>query len=375
MSLQAIKAVRASRLEPRLRSLALVLASYAHSKTGRIFPGIQRIAQDLGVKESQAYDLLRDLRATQVVQRIGCHHRTRCFTYDYTQLAAYQPAGAKPNRSRSAAATPSLPAHVTSSPPEVTTAHVTSSPPERNLQSTGNPILISEMKEVKKNLLTYVPVPPLTLAASTSKPSKPSKSITAEATKDHDGTNDLAEIDATTDALLSTFKALYFEQRGEPYRERTTDRDKACELALTHDPTDLCTMVQTMLTEDAGGDAWVAKSDRSISVLYHRAESLLKVVKQVQSQPPSPGVEWGAVLTQLKGRLPTYAFHQWFGSTHQAACVGNVLHVAVESDEQRGWIRRHYTAQLQAALTDAAIGVSRIEFVILARRPDVERTG
>jgi hypothetical protein len=164
MSLQAILAVRASRLEPRLRSIALVLATYEHPKTRDIFPGSKAIARDLGVTRRAATDSLRAILATQVVQRNGWRDRKRNYGLDYARLAAHQ---FMPKPSRPRAHNGTFVGRATTPGHEQPTAHVTARSDaatwavygQRHGQSVDSPILINEMNlEMKKNLPERAPV-------------------------------------------------------------------------------------------------------------------------------------------------------------------------------------------------------------------------
>jgi len=167
------------------------------------------------------------------------------------------------------------------------------------------------------------------------------------------------------DEFLTTFKALFQQHRGQPYRPRTNDRDKLIGLLAEYGVDDLTSMAQVLLTLPSTVDEWIASSDRSIAVLAHKAALLLELAGTHRAA--ASGVEWGAVLERLEGKLPRNEFHQWLAPTRQVECVGDVLSVSVDSDEQRRWVQRNYATQLDAALTEAGIGVSRVEFVVRDR--------
>jgi len=69
-------AVYASHLEPRLRFLAVVLASYGNDNGRRIFPGIGPLKRATGLEESAVRRQLRDLIDLKVLQRDGFHKGT-----------------------------------------------------------------------------------------------------------------------------------------------------------------------------------------------------------------------------------------------------------------------------------------------------------
>lgn len=144
MSLQAQRAVNASRLEPWLRHLAVALAFYEpegdkHGATIR--PGIRTLAQALGRTERMVYYGIQALVARHILIRTGWHHRTRCYRLDRAQLASYQPSltpemGFRSQARRSEVATPEMGFSLT---------------PEMGF-SLGPRVLISDLKtDLKKN--------------------------------------------------------------------------------------------------------------------------------------------------------------------------------------------------------------------------------
>ena len=67
MSVRVVDAVLASPLDRRLRFLAVVLATYADDEGGSVYPGVKRLAGQLGTQPRAVRDGLRQLRRLEVL--------------------------------------------------------------------------------------------------------------------------------------------------------------------------------------------------------------------------------------------------------------------------------------------------------------------
>lgn len=97
-----VRAVQASRLERRLRFLAVTLATFASDDGTNVRPGIRRLMQALGLKRSAVRAGLKELmdQDHQILIPTGFHHHTRVYRFDLARLATYEPspAAAKPTK-------------------------------------------------------------------------------------------------------------------------------------------------------------------------------------------------------------------------------------------------------------------------------------
>jgi hypothetical protein len=82
---------------------------------------------------------------------------------------------------------------------------------------------------------------------------------------------------AAVDSFLEMFTTRFRERRGRNYRPRDGERQKACELVEAYTAEQLARMTDLLLGLDQHDrDTWLADTDRSISVLHHRADQLLR---------------------------------------------------------------------------------------------------
>jgi hypothetical protein len=91
MSLNLIDAVYASRIEPRLRFLASVLAKYGNDDGQDIYPGPVQLMTATGQEENTIREGLQALVDSGVLVRDGFHGHTRRFRFDLDRLASYEP--------------------------------------------------------------------------------------------------------------------------------------------------------------------------------------------------------------------------------------------------------------------------------------------
>lgn len=92
MSVHVMKAVYASRLEHRLRLLAVTLASFSpNDDGGEIYPGVTRLMQMLDMEKRAVRAQLHQLIARGVLLRDGYRGHARCYRYDLDRLASYEP--------------------------------------------------------------------------------------------------------------------------------------------------------------------------------------------------------------------------------------------------------------------------------------------
>jgi hypothetical protein len=105
MSVKAMDAVLASRVTPpSLKLTLLVLANHLNKDTHRCDPGVDSIAEQVGVSRSQALRLIGSLKAAGLVavrQRGG--HQSSQYTLNFAQIAAFSGStDATPRRSTGA---------------------------------------------------------------------------------------------------------------------------------------------------------------------------------------------------------------------------------------------------------------------------------
>jgi hypothetical protein len=94
MSWTVVRAVYESRLETKLRFLAVTLAWHAHDDGREIRPGIERLARALGIHARAVKYGLRELRDRQLLVRDGRSGSVRRYRLDLERLATYTPAEA-----------------------------------------------------------------------------------------------------------------------------------------------------------------------------------------------------------------------------------------------------------------------------------------
>ena len=86
-----LNAVHDSRIEPRLRHLAVELAIYADDDGREIYPGIQRLMRALGMAERGVRAALRLLITSGVLDRDGYQGHARRYRFNLEHLARYEP--------------------------------------------------------------------------------------------------------------------------------------------------------------------------------------------------------------------------------------------------------------------------------------------
>jgi hypothetical protein len=92
MSVEAIDAVIASRITPpSLKLTLLVLANHMNKHTGRCDPGVDTVAEEVGVSRGQALRLIGDLKAAELIAvRHRGGHQTSQYTLNFDRIAAYR---------------------------------------------------------------------------------------------------------------------------------------------------------------------------------------------------------------------------------------------------------------------------------------------
>jgi hypothetical protein len=88
MSGRLVSAVLASALEAWLKPYAMAYASFGEDDGSKVYPGIRRIARELGKSERQAQNAaaaLRSLRVLKLQQPAGPHRSAR-YVFDITAL-------------------------------------------------------------------------------------------------------------------------------------------------------------------------------------------------------------------------------------------------------------------------------------------------
>ncbi|MEP7308026.1 MAG: helix-turn-helix domain-containing protein [Acidobacteriota bacterium] len=170
------------------------------------------------------------------------------------------------------------------------------------------------------------------------------------------------------DEFKKSFLNLYHRHRaGATYHWTKRDSANAHGLLAVYPYDDLVAMSEILLTLPSNADAWVGESDRSTSVLSHRA-SFLSNALAAQTRHPDA---WTRVLERLETKLSTWDFRKWFGSTKQwkISPDGLTLFVAVDGQLHQRWIQDHYHEHVAAAAAEAAIPQNFVIFAADPRRP------
>jgi hypothetical protein len=183
-------------------------------------------------------------------------------------------------------------------------------------------------------------------------PSSSSSASSSTTNEERDATPRSGQDDQAKE-LVQKFCVAYRRHREVPYAIRPDDAITMRDLLSEGFGPILDDLIDLFLTLPEEEDPWIAKSDRSVAVLAHKASWL---AERLRRQPTI----WDRVLEAIASKLSRHNVESWFKPLKFVETQGDRVIVAGSADVHR-WIAKHYGAELEAALL--SVGLRSIDVV------------